>query len=250
MLTSLLTLRDIHVCSTGLYKLSQKGLWSDTSPWCSLSERARTLIYNSLLVTRLTPIFFFLQKGTPAVSAVTCERSVLTWLTSMSLSHPLLSPLPPFPRTSTTPAWLAMPLHCHVKLVCVIKWSQVKRLAKLLEFGQNASESIPYFHEYTIWLEITLTLVGFWLAKRGIERFLEKRGCRNYFRPISKSRWSRFWWVSKSLFWGGRGGDFCVLVWNFILLLILLFFAYGPRTLGFVIFSFRLVFRSRIFQSS
>ena len=61
MLTSLLTLRDIHVCSTGLYKLSQKGLWSwsDTSPWCSLSERARTLIYNSLLVTRLTPIFFF-----------------------------------------------------------------------------------------------------------------------------------------------------------------------------------------------
>ena len=44
MLTSLLTLRDIHVCNTGLYKLSQKGLWSDTSPWCSLSERARTLI--------------------------------------------------------------------------------------------------------------------------------------------------------------------------------------------------------------
>ena len=74
MLTSLQTLRDIHVCSTGLYKLSQKGLWSDTSPWCSLSERARTLIYNSLLVTRLTPtfFFFFLQKGTPAVSAVTC----------------------------------------------------------------------------------------------------------------------------------------------------------------------------------
>ena len=61
MLASLLTLRDIHVCSTGLYKLSQKRLWSwsDTSPWCSLSERARTLIYNSLLVTRLTPIFFF-----------------------------------------------------------------------------------------------------------------------------------------------------------------------------------------------
>ena len=27
-------------------------------------------------------------------------------------------------------------------------------------------------------------------------------------------------WVSKSLFWGvGVGGDFCVLVWNFILLL-------------------------------
>ena len=87
-------------------------------------------------------------------------------------------------------------------LVCVIKWWQVKRLGKLLEFGQNASESIPYFRKYTIWLEITLTLVGFWLAKRGIERFLEKRGCRNYFRLISKSRWSRFWWVSKSLFLG------------------------------------------------
>ena len=62
MLTSLLTLRDIHVCNTGLYKLSQKGLWSDTSPWCSLSERARTLIYKSLLVTRLTQHFFFCQK--------------------------------------------------------------------------------------------------------------------------------------------------------------------------------------------
>ena len=143
----------------------------------------------------------------------------------MSLSHPLLSPLPPFPRTSTTPAWLAMPLHCHVKLVCVIKWSQVKRLEKLLEFGQNASESIPYFHEYTIWLEITLTLVGFWLAKRGIERFLEKRGCRNYFRPISKPRWSRFLWVSKSLFFFGRGGGwFLRLSLEFYFIINIIFF--------------------------
>ena len=32
-----LHLGDINVCSTGLYKLSQKDLWSDTSPWCSFS---------------------------------------------------------------------------------------------------------------------------------------------------------------------------------------------------------------------
>ena len=114
----------------------------------------------------------------------------------------------------------------------------MKRLGKLLEFVQNASESIPYFRKYTIWLEITLTLVGFWLAKRGIERFLEKRGCRSYFRLISKSRWSRFRWVSKSLFWGvggGGGGDFCILVWNFILLFFFLFVptGLGPSDLSF-----------------
>ena len=34
--------------------------------------RKSTLIYNSLLVTRLTQHFFFLPKETPAVSAVFC----------------------------------------------------------------------------------------------------------------------------------------------------------------------------------
>ena len=87
MLTSLLTLRDIHVCSTGLYKLSQKGLWSDTSPWCSLSERARTLIYNSLPVTRLTQHFFFAKRNADCQCCYFLKVSV-----NLAYSYVLISP--------------------------------------------------------------------------------------------------------------------------------------------------------------
>ena len=75
---------------------------------------------------------------------------------------------------------------------------------------------------------------GFLTCQKGIERFLEKRGSRNFFGPISKSRRSRFWWVSKSLFWGW----FLRLSLEFYFIIIIFFFAYGSRTLGFVIFPF------------
>ena len=42
-----LHLRDINVCSTGLYKLSQKDLWSDTSPWCSFSLHVYGIMFSS-----------------------------------------------------------------------------------------------------------------------------------------------------------------------------------------------------------
>ena len=93
MLTSLQTLRDIHVCSTGLYKLSQKGLWSDTSPWCSLSERARTLIYNSLLVTRLTPIFFFFFFAKRNAGCQCCYLIKVS--VNLTYFYVLISPLSP-----------------------------------------------------------------------------------------------------------------------------------------------------------
>ena len=92
MLTSLQTLRDIHVCSTGLYKLSQKGLWSDTSPWCSLSERARTLIYNSLLDTRLTQFFFFAKRNAGCQCCYVIKVSV-----NLTYFYVLISPLSPPP---------------------------------------------------------------------------------------------------------------------------------------------------------
>ena len=47
-------------------------------------------------------------------------------------------------------------------LVCVIKWWRlvtthfVQILIKLLGFGLNASEIIPLFQEYTIWLPINI----------------------------------------------------------------------------------------------
>ena len=62
------------------------------------------------------------------------------------------------------------------------------------------------------------------------------------FGPVSKPRKS-FWWISKSrvrVTFASRSLEFFFSV----------FFADGFRSLGFVVFSFRLVFRSRIFESS
>ena len=53
-----------------------------------------------------------------------------------------------------------------MKKLCEIKWRRVKlgnnftrvyRLGKVLQFGQNASEIIPWFHEFTIWLPFDTT---------------------------------------------------------------------------------------------
>ena len=83
-------------------------------------------------------------------------------------------------------------------------------------------------------IQITLTLVGFWLATRvynGSSKIVDLGTISAPSRNLDGAVFDG----SRSLFFGG---DFCVLVWNFILLLLLFFFAYGSRTLGFVIFSF------------
>ena len=44
----------------------------------------------------------------------------------------------------------------HTRFVEILIISQAFSRGKLLGFGQNASEIIPLFHEYTIWLPINI----------------------------------------------------------------------------------------------
>ena len=44
----------------------------------------------------------------------------------------------------------------HVRFDQILIISRAFRRGKLLGFGQNASEIIPKFHEYTIWLPINI----------------------------------------------------------------------------------------------
>ena len=155
-----------------LYKLSQKGLWSDTSPWCSLSERARTLIYNSLLVTRQTQHFFFFAKRNAG-----CQCCFLLKVSvNLAYFYVLISP-PSLPPTTPPPhpapedfynsrlqrGWLSPCLSYKISMCNQMVTSEKAR--KIIRNWTKRKWKCSFISRVHH-IQITLTLVGFWLATR------------------------------------------------------------------------------------
>ena len=94
----------------------------------------------------------------------------------------------------------------------------------------NGSYAVEVVAGKVVW--ITYPVITLWEYRMVPQKTLVSQN----FGPISKSR-KRFWCVSKSRFrviFASRSLDFF----------------YARRSLEFVVFSFRLVFRSRLFQRS